>query len=132
MRPLNLGVVLGCMTNKVLESPVTDPLSQTPCLVLHFLGWQQFLKIEIYLGKLGEMVREREAWHATVHGFTIMHSPEGPGFGLIFWKIGLSSSPLSYCKQRLLSETGHLRSPYLQAQGPRPTYKLPGSHDCRI
>ena len=71
MRPLNLGVVLGCMTNKVLESPVTDPLSQTPCLVLHFLGWQQFLKIEIYLGKLGEMVREREAWHATVHGFTI-------------------------------------------------------------
>ena len=61
-----------------------------------------------------------------------LHSPEGPGFGLIFWKIGLSSGPLSYCKQRLLSETGHLRSPYLQAQGPRPTYKLPGSHDCRI
>ena len=71
MRPLNLGVVLGCMINKVLESLVTDPLSQTPCLVLHFLGWQQFLKVEIYLGKLGEMVREREAWRATVHGFTI-------------------------------------------------------------
>ena len=70
MRPLNLGVVLGCMTNKVLESPVTDPLSQTPCLVLHFLGWQQFLKIEIYLGKLGEMVRVREVLHAVVHEVT--------------------------------------------------------------
>ena len=61
-----------------------------------------------------------------------LHSPEGPGFGLSVRKIGLSSGPSSCCKQGLLSETGHLRSPYLQAQGPRPTYKLPCSHGCRV
>ena len=108
-----------------------------------FLTFKKHLKPKIMASSPFTSWQIGEETMETVTDFTLqpsdyctsalnLHSPEGPGFGLIFGKIGLSSGPSSYCKQRLLSETGHLRSPYLQARGPRPTYKLPGSRDCQM
>ena len=33
-------------------------------------GWHHWMNMDVNLGKLWEMVRDREAWQAEVHGVT--------------------------------------------------------------
>ena len=37
-------------------------------------GWMASLTLDMSLSKLLEMVKDREAWHAAVHGFAKRHT----------------------------------------------------------